>query len=95
MPFNMRMQRDNWRGIGILNDSYNANPGSMKAALETLALIGGRGKKIAVLGDMFELGKHSGKEHRELGRWRQPRLPSFTCSVTKRARFAAGRYVPA
>jgi UDP-N-acetylmuramoyl-tripeptide--D-alanyl-D-alanine ligase len=68
MPFNMRMQRDNWRGIGILNDSYNANPGSMKAALETLALIGGRGKKIAVLGDMFELGKHSGKEHRELGR---------------------------
>jgi UDP-N-acetylmuramoyl-tripeptide--D-alanyl-D-alanine ligase len=67
-PFAMRMQRESWRGVGILNDSYNANPGSMKAALETLTLIGGRGKKIAVLGDMFELGKHSGKEHRELGR---------------------------
>jgi len=67
-PFTMRMQRENWRGIGILNDSYNANPGSMQAALETLALIGGRGKKIAVLGDMFELGKRSGKAHRELGR---------------------------
>ena len=40
----------------------------MKAALETLSLIAVRGKKIAVLGDMFELGKHSGKEHRELGR---------------------------
>jgi UDP-N-acetylmuramoyl-tripeptide--D-alanyl-D-alanine ligase len=67
-PFAMRMQRENWRGIVIVNDSYNANPGSMEAALETLALIGGRGKKIAVLGDMFELGNQSGKEHRKLGR---------------------------
>ena len=67
-PFTMRMQRESWRDIGIINDSYNANPGSMQAALETLALIGGRGKKIAVLGDMFELGKHSAKEHRQLGR---------------------------
>ena len=67
-PFTMRMQRESWRGIGIINDCYNANPGSMQAALETLALIGGRGKKIAVLGDMFELGKQSVKEHRQLGR---------------------------
>lgn len=67
-PFTMRMQRQSWRGIGVINDCYNANPGSMQAALETLALIGGRGKKIAVLGDMFELGKHSAREHRALGR---------------------------
>lgn len=67
-PFAMRMQIEHWRGIGIINDTYNANPGSMNAALATLASIDCRGKKIAVLGDMFELGKHSTKEHRALGR---------------------------
>ncbi len=68
-PFTMRMQRESWRGVAIVNDSYNANPGSMRAALETLALIRGRGKKFAVLGDMFELGKQTAKEHRGLGRF--------------------------
>ena len=67
-PFSMRMQVESWRGIGLINDAYNANPGSMKAALETLREIDCRGKKVAVLGDMFELGKHSRKEHRELGK---------------------------
>ena len=43
-PFAMRMQAMAWRGIGIINDAYNANPASMKAALATLAEIGGRGK---------------------------------------------------
>jgi UDP-N-acetylmuramoyl-tripeptide--D-alanyl-D-alanine ligase len=67
-PLSMRMQIESWRGVGVINDAYNANPGSMKAALETLSEINCRGKKIAVLGDMFELGKHSRKEHRELGK---------------------------
>jgi UDP-N-acetylmuramoyl-tripeptide--D-alanyl-D-alanine ligase len=67
-PFSMRMQIENWRGIGIVNDTYNANPASMKAALQTLEEIASRGKKIAVLGDMFELGEYSRKEHRELGK---------------------------
>jgi UDP-N-acetylmuramoyl-tripeptide--D-alanyl-D-alanine ligase len=40
----------------------------MKAALQTLAEIDCHGKKIAVLGDMFELGQHSRKQHRELGK---------------------------
>ena len=66
-PFSMRMQIEDWRGVGIINDTYNANPASMNAALETLAEIDCRGRKIAVLGDMFELGKHSAKEHRSLG----------------------------
>jgi UDP-N-acetylmuramoyl-tripeptide--D-alanyl-D-alanine ligase len=67
-PFSMRMQVEQWNGIGIINDAYNANPASMKAALQTLAEIDCRGNRIAVLGDMFELGKQSTKEHRQLGK---------------------------
>jgi UDP-N-acetylmuramoyl-tripeptide--D-alanyl-D-alanine ligase len=66
-PFAMRMQIENWRGIGIINDAYNANPASMKAALRTLSEVKGRGRRIAVLGDMFELGRHSAREHAALG----------------------------
>lgn len=66
-PFAMRMQVEDWQGVGIINDAYNANPASMKAALQTLAELPRRGQRIAVLGEMFELGKHSRKEHRRLG----------------------------
>lgn len=51
----------------IINDSYNANPASMRAALETLAQINIE-PRIAVLGDMNELGTESDHEHRALGR---------------------------
>ena len=67
-PYAMRMQVANWRGVGVINDAYNANPASMMAALRTLAEMSCRGKKIAVLGDMFELGRQSRKEHWKLGR---------------------------
>jgi UDP-N-acetylmuramoyl-tripeptide--D-alanyl-D-alanine ligase len=67
-PYAMRMETDLWRGAGIINDAYNANPASMAAALDTLASMGGNGAKIAVLGDMFELGNTSAPAHRELGR---------------------------
>ncbi|HUK42668.1 MAG TPA: cyanophycin synthetase, partial [Candidatus Acidoferrales bacterium] len=46
---------------------YNANPASMAAAIESLAAIEGPGQKIAVLGDMFELGSQSRNEHLRLG----------------------------
>ena len=67
-PFSMRMEVDEWNGVGIINDAYNANSASMRAALQTLAELPCRGRRIAVLGEMFELGKHSAKEHREVGK---------------------------
>jgi UDP-N-acetylmuramoyl-tripeptide--D-alanyl-D-alanine ligase len=67
-PQPMRMEMEKWQGIGIINDAYNANPASMKAAIKTLARLDGRGKRIAVLGDMLELGKESRRIHLNLGK---------------------------
>jgi UDP-N-acetylmuramoyl-tripeptide--D-alanyl-D-alanine ligase len=55
-------------GVTILNDSYNANPDSVVAALKTLRSMRTTGRRIAVLGDMLELGKSAEKEHRRIGR---------------------------
>ncbi len=54
-------------GIQVLNDSYNANPASMSSALETLARLAA-GRRVALLGDMLELGATAPGLHEELGR---------------------------
>jgi UDP-N-acetylmuramoyl-tripeptide--D-alanyl-D-alanine ligase len=54
-------------GIRILDDTYNANPDSMGAALVTLARMPVAGRRIAVLGGMGELGKESERGHRSVG----------------------------
>lgn len=56
------------KGATIINDCYNSNPSSLKYALEILADISGP-NKIAVLGDMLELGKESIKAHRQAGQY--------------------------
>ncbi len=53
-------------GCSILNDTYNANPASMKAGLKTLCGFT-TGKRVAILGDMFELGDVSAHAHYEIG----------------------------
>ena len=58
-----------WRapsGLRILNDTYNANPASMTAALHNLALLDAS-RRVAVLGEMAELGEGSGEAHRRMG----------------------------
>lgn len=54
-------------GAVMIDDSYNASPDSMKASLNVLDGMDVKGKKIAVLGDMFELGPDERKYHREVG----------------------------
>ena len=71
-------QRSRWRmelhhrsdGVTVINDSYNANPESMRAALSTLVELGRRGGHTwAVLGDMLELGDTAAEEHEAIGRF--------------------------
>jgi UDP-N-acetylmuramoyl-tripeptide--D-alanyl-D-alanine ligase len=54
-------------GVTVLNDAYNANPASMHAALHALARTATAGRRIAVLGDMRELGAHSEDAHALVG----------------------------
>ncbi|WP_265523333.1 UDP-N-acetylmuramoyl-tripeptide--D-alanyl-D-alanine ligase [Oerskovia flava] len=56
-------------GITVIDDSYNANPDSMRAALKALAVMAGRERRsVAVLGEMLELGPDSRTAHDEIGR---------------------------
>ena len=63
----MRLEIKDMNGIKIISDVYNANPASMGCALQELARIK-KGRTIAVLGDMLELGNYEEEEHRQLGR---------------------------
>ena len=67
-PAKMRLELWEANGIQVLDDSYNANADSMLAALETLHELPNRGRKIAVLGDMAELGEHTEAAHAEVGK---------------------------
>jgi len=62
-----RLQIKEINGVQFLDDSYNANPDSMKAALQTLVELDTDGKKIAVLGEMRELGSETQRGHEEVG----------------------------
>ena len=68
-PLDLHMQFSNfYNGIKIINDSYNASPLSVKSALETLSEVAQKNRKIAILGDMLELGEKADFYHREIGK---------------------------
>jgi len=70
----MRYEVRHINGVTTISDCYNSNPGSMRAALETFSETPVAGRRVAVLGDMLDLGPESERLHRRLGeelaRWR-------------------------
>ncbi|MFQ9801411.1 MAG: glutamate ligase domain-containing protein [Clostridia bacterium] len=66
-PTQMRLNVVKTPQYTLIDDSYNASPVSMKAALDTLATLPGTGRRVAILGDMFELGDYAVLGHREVG----------------------------
>jgi len=68
-PAAMRSQVVTHHGVHIINDCYNANPASMKAALQLLAQWSPARERIAVVGDMLELGTETRSMHREVGQF--------------------------
>jgi UDP-N-acetylmuramoyl-tripeptide--D-alanyl-D-alanine ligase len=72
-------------GATVIDDSYNASPGSMLAALEVLRLAPRGALKVAVLGDMLELGDHAERAHEQIGS-----LAGKTADVV----IAVGEYAP-
>lgn len=73
-------------GVTIINDAYNASPTSMKAALELLFELTGYDKKIAVLGDMLELGEQEIEFHRQMGEMLRPEKIDYVWTYGNLAR---------
>jgi UDP-N-acetylmuramoyl-tripeptide--D-alanyl-D-alanine ligase len=67
-PDKMRGERCVWHGITVLNDSYNSNPEAVRCMVDTLRDEPAR-RRIAVLGEMLELGSHAETLHRDVGRY--------------------------
>jgi UDP-N-acetylmuramoyl-tripeptide--D-alanyl-D-alanine ligase len=83
-----RMEVLHVKGITIINDCYNANPDSMIAAIKTLEQIKTKGRKIAVLGDMSELGNTSKTGHEEMGKVISNSKIDYFLSIGKDMKYA-------
>jgi UDP-N-acetylmuramoyl-tripeptide--D-alanyl-D-alanine ligase len=99
MPERLEVAFTEWRmeelplpGGGVLiNDAWNANPVSMRAALEHLVVVAHGRRSIAVLGDMAELGDYTDEGHREVGD--VCRIVDEVIAVGPHARAYGGRHV--
>ncbi len=72
------------KGIHIIDDTYNANPGSMAAALKTITSLKGENRGVLVAGDMLELGEHAESMHRTIG--------SLTARLKVERLYATGQF---
>jgi UDP-N-acetylmuramoyl-tripeptide--D-alanyl-D-alanine ligase len=76
------------RGSAIIDDTYNASPAAVFAALDALGELKTGGRKIAILGDMLELGRHTKEAHRQVGE-RAARAADMLMTVGFRSRASA------
>lgn len=83
---NLRSEIKDFKGIKFINDCYNANPQSMKNAIKMLKEIKGN-KKIAVLGDMLELGKVKREAHKEIGAYLVEKNIDYLLTTGKLGRY--------
>ena len=90
LPTKMRMNIVRCKGdILILNDAYNANPQSMRAAAAVLGDAGQKRRKVAVVGDMKDLGSGSEQFHRAVGAYFAPSGADRLIAIGDLARFMA------
>ena len=84
-----RMKVEKAHGAWIINDAYNANPDSMKAALVALHEFPGAARRLAVLGSMGELGQHATELHRAVGEFAAQQDLAFLIAVGPHAEACA------
>ncbi|MDI6791840.1 MAG: UDP-N-acetylmuramoyl-tripeptide--D-alanyl-D-alanine ligase [bacterium] len=77
----------------VIGDCYNANPSSMRVAIDTLVGLPRRGRKVLVMGDMLELGGDGEMLHRQIGRYLVAAGCDFLVTVGELAAIAAGEAV--
>lgn len=87
----MRLELKELNGIKVISDVYNANPASMEEAIKELVRIR-KGRIIAVLGDMLELGSYEEEAHRRLGRLMSGLTVDIFIAVGARMAFAASEF---
>jgi UDP-N-acetylmuramoyl-tripeptide--D-alanyl-D-alanine ligase len=78
--------------VTVIDDCYNANPMSMRAALDDLAATAGEGRRVAVLGDMLELGPEEGRFHAEIGAHASASGVELLVAVGERSRATADAF---
>jgi UDP-N-acetylmuramyl pentapeptide synthase len=88
-PLSMRFEIEEHGGIYLIIDCYNANPASVKSSLQALSEFDVPGKKIAILGDMLELGSSSNDLHREAGMQAAHSGVDFMLCLGSESRFMA------
>ncbi|MDR2089663.1 MAG: UDP-N-acetylmuramoyl-tripeptide--D-alanyl-D-alanine ligase [Clostridiales Family XIII bacterium] len=82
--FSMSNKLTGKNGMKVIDDTYNANPDSMRAALDMLETVRGI-RKVAVLGDMNELGKRSAEYHRQIGAYAAEKGVDLLIAVGEKA----------